>query len=457
MPTEPLSPLDLAFLSLESETTPMHMAAVAVFAPRDVDDQDLAGLLAERAEQIPQLRTRARAATWTPTQAHWEDDPHFCADNHIHRHHLPAPGGRAEFADIVGHLGAEPLDLAAPAWELHLITGLEGGRFALLVKLHHALADGATGVRIGLGLLDPLPRRQRRSADEAATADESFLRQLFTSPGLIPRSVLHAAQTTVSAVGETAGIVGSVLGNARFRSATPLAATDTPSRRVAMLGLPMREVRAIRARHGGTCNEIVIAVITGAFRHWLGSRGHSLDALDLTALIPVDHRARSQTTDSSNQLSGYLCELPVGEDDPLRRLHAIRTSMAENKAAGPQCGAGAFPLVANRTHPLLHRVITPVAGQFASLLFDTMITHVPVPKVPLALAGTDLLELYPLAPIPSGHALSIGVIQYRDTIHIGLNCNRTAVPDIEKLTDAVPAAFDELHDAATDAALAALR
>ncbi len=461
MATEALSPLDLAFLCLEDETAPMHMAAAAVFGPRqdmqaqdagiqDVDFQDVAELLAERAARIPRLRKRARFAIWPPMQAYWEDDPNFSVDNHIHRHHLPSPGGNIEFADIIAHLSAEPLDLASPAWELHLITGLEGGRFAVLVKLHHSLADGATAVEIGLGLLDPLSRRQRRSTPEAPTPRESIVQQLLTRPGLIPQNLLQAAQTTISAAGETAGIVSSVLGNTRFRSAAPLAANDTPSRRVAMQGLPMREVRAIRARHGGTCNEIVIAVITGALRNWLSTRGHPLDELDLTALIPVDHRARNQSPESCNQLSGYLCDLPVGEDDPLRRLQAIRTSMAENKAAGPQRGAGALPLVANRTHPLLHRIATPVAGQFATLLFDTMITHVPVPKVPLALAGADLLELYPLAPIPSGHALSIGVIQYRDTIHIALNCNRTAVPDSEKLTEAVPAALDELHDTAAD-------
>jgi WS/DGAT/MGAT family acyltransferase len=446
MTAEPINPLDLAFLLLERDATPMHMGAVAVFRPRrDIDAEQVIGLLRERTERIPLLRRRARFTSWSPTQARWEDHGNFSAANHIHRHHLPSPGGTAEFAELVSRVGAESLDLNSPLWELHLITGLDEERFAVLVKLHHALADGAAAVKLGMGFLDPSGGSRHTSPAEVAAAPANVaLRQVLSRPGQLVENVLVSAQSALHGAGDSLGIASSVLGSARLRAPSPLAATNSPSRRVAMLRLPVRDVRRVRAHHGGTTHEVVLAVITGALHQWLGSRGHDLDELDLRALIPVSRRARNRKAQGYNQLSGYLCDLPVGDPEPLSRFRAIRAAMMHNKKAGPLRGPGAFPVLADWVHPVLHRVVTPTAGNFASLLFDTMITHVPLPNLALSLAGADLHELYPLAPLPSGHALSVGIAQHQDGLHVALNCDRTAVPDVEKLTEGIPQALDEL-------------
>jgi WS/DGAT/MGAT family acyltransferase len=448
--TDPISPLDLAFLLLEREAAPMHIGAVAVFQPRsDIDAERVADLLGQRTEGIPLLRRRARFSLWAPRQAHWVEHKTFHAANHIHAHHLPSPGGPDEFAELVSRVGAEPLDLTRPLWELHLITGLDEGRFAVLMKLHHALTDGTAAVKLGLGFLDPsrlTPRTHPKTTSGSSSGFDPL--GLLSRPGRAFESILTSTQKTLNAARTTVEITSSVLGNARLAPRHPLAITgSSPSRRMALLRLPISEIRRARAAHGGTTHEVVLATITGALRHWLTSRGEAIDELDLTALIPASRRARGTDTHAHNQLSGYLCTLPVGEAKPLRRLHTIQAAMRGHKAAGLLRGAGAFPVLADRIHPMFHRLVTPTAGNFASMLFDAMITHVPLPTIPLSLAGADLRELYPLAPVPSGHTLSIGTAHYADTLHIGLNCDRTAVPDLEKLTEALPPALTEIHTA----------
>jgi diacylglycerol O-acyltransferase / wax synthase len=438
-----ISPLDLAFLCLERQTAPMHIAAVAVFAAEDgVDPVRVRALLADRAQRTPRLRLRARASWWGLT---WEEHPGFQADNHLFTHHLPDPGGREELAGLVSEVVTEPLELCRPLWAAHLITGLDGGRFAVVVKLHHALADGATAIEIGLGLLDgfaPAPHAPPEGAAQAGPGSPPWEALLG------PQRMLQAVRAATRHAGEAVDIAAAMLRHARLpEPGSAMAAPASAAKRVALLPLGMPDLLRIRERHGGTTNDVLLAVVTGALRRWLSTRGHPVDDLSLRALVPVNHRPRARGQ-VGNQLSGYLCDLPVGEAEPAERLRAIRNAMDSNKAGGPHRGPGAFPVLASRFLPPVNRVLTPVLAGGASLLFDTVVTNVPLPGVPVSLAGARLCELYPLAPLAAGQAMSIAASRYRDTMHIGIHANRAALPDIEKLTEAVPYAVVELDDAA---------
>lgn len=440
-----ISPLDLAFLCLERQAAPMHIGAVAVFAADGgVDAARVVGLLAERAQRTPRLRLRARASWWGQT---WEEQPDFDAEAHLHAHHLPHPGGRDELAGLVSELFTEPLDLSRPLWEGHVITGLDGDRFAVVVKLHHAMADGATAIEIGLGLLDgfdPASHTPPRDASASWVGLARSAREALAGP----HRMLRAARAMTQQATEVVDITSAMLRHARLpEPGSPMAAPLSAAKRVALLPLRMPDLLRIRERHGGTTNDVLLAVVTGALRRWLATRGHPVDNLSLRALVPVNHRPRTRGQ-IGNQLSGYLCDLPVGEADPAVRLRAIRDAMDRNKAAGPHRGPGAFPVLAGRVLPPVHRVLTPALAGVASLLFDTVVTNVPLPGVPVALDGARLRELYPLAPLAAGHAVAIAASRYRDTMHVGIHANRAALPDIEKLTEAVPYAVVELDDAA---------
>nr|WP_325050241.1 WS/DGAT domain-containing protein [Amycolatopsis panacis] len=254
-----------------------------------------------------------------------------------------------------------------------------------------------------------------------------------------PRSPLDTLRQTL----ETATIASSVVRAARPPQ-SPVIAPATAGRRLGFAQLPLTDLRRIRRAHGGTTHDVVLAILSGALRTWLLNRGVRADDRTLRALVPVSVRGRAAEQTGGNKLSGYLCELPVGLDDPVRRLHRIRTAMARNKAAGPHRGAGAFPLLAERVPTLLHRLGTRTAGMAAPLLFDLVITSVPVPAPRLTLDGAPLVHVHPFVPLAPRQAVGIAVAPYRDTVHIGLQANADAVPDLGALRDAVAKSAAEL-------------
>jgi hypothetical protein len=404
-----LNGLDAAFLSLETRARPMHLGAVAVFRG-PVAPTRLRALLAERAARLPALRVHRG---WFPS---WWPASDFDVAAHVHTYEVADQ--RTFEAYAAGWL-ATPLDLSRPPWDVHVVTGLPDDRFAVLVKLHHSLADGAGAVALAGALLDG---------------------------GLPPT---RSATPPEYGLGETAAMAGAVARAVR-RPPVPAMLTNPAgggtTRRVAFVRLDLADVREIRRQHGGTTNDVALAVLAGGLREWLRSRDVAVDGLTPRALIPVNTRARGGA--GGNQLSGYLCDLPVGLADPVARLRAVRAAMDANKAGGPSRGAGTLAILANRLPPALHRLCTPVAGVGAPLLFDTVVTNVPLPSVPLTIDGAPLAEIYPFGPLAPGHALGVAISPYRDAVHIGLQADRDAVPDVEVLANATAKACTTLHERA---------
>jgi WS/DGAT/MGAT family acyltransferase len=427
-----LSGLDTAFLCLDSAATPMNIGALALFAPRQpVHPTRITSLLAARAERIPQLRQRVRPSL-LPLGTRWVTARNFAAADHVHTHHLPRPHDAGQLTDVVAAIMGHRLDPSRPLWEIHVITGLPGGWFGVLPKLHHALADGAGALGLGLGLLDGFdgcpPQRAQRSRsmpDLGAT-----LRELGSSTQ------------------QAMDIAGSVLRSARpAPQSSPLLAQGGGERRLATVRLDMHDIKRVRARHGGTTNDVLLAVLSGALRDWLIERGDHPDELALRALVPVSQRCRGRgASTSGNQLSGYLCDLPVAEPDPVRRLAAVRAMMDGNKIAGPSRGPGALPLLADRLPAALHRVVMPMVGQCAPLLCDTVVTTVPLPSIPLTFDGAELREVYPVVPLAPGHALGVAFSPYRGTVHVGLHANGRVLPDVDRLADALSGTLGSLNE-----------
>jgi diacylglycerol O-acyltransferase / wax synthase len=453
--TERLSPLDTAFLSLDDETAPMHMGALAVFHPqRPVTPARLAAVLCERADRLPWLRRRLRPA-WSPLDpGSWVEDRRFHVRRHIHLHQLDDPDDGA--AVLAAKLMAEPLDLGRPLWQLHVLTGLPGARFALLVKVHHAMADGLRAVELGMSLLDGFADRCPAEDDAPATSRRSVRDTTGATSGWAGRPaqlvtgltrVVTSLSTAATEATDAVGIASSVLSCTRIGgTASPLRTREPAGRRLALLRLDLTDIRQVRHRHGGTDNDVLLAVLTGALREWLDGRGQSPDVIDVRALIPVSRRSRPHEGRHGNLLSGYLCQLPVHERDPLTRLREIRTTMDRNKAAGPCRGAGAIPVLADRLPAVVHRVATPLLRRSAGRLFDTVVTNVPMPALPLTLDGAVLREVYPITPLAHGHALGIALSAYQGTVHIGLHADHRAVPDLQRIADAIPTALADLAD-----------
>jgi WS/DGAT/MGAT family acyltransferase len=434
----------MAFLCLESAQAPMHLGALAVFQARQPPRPGrLMSVLGERAERLPRLRRSARMAWLPPGAGRWVEDRSFYVRRHLFLHQLDR-GHLEELVDLAGRLMAEPLDLGRPPWQLHVVTGLAGARFAVLIKLHHAMADGLRAVELGVGLLDGF-------ADAGPAGAPGPANGLVANLARVVASAPEMARQASDAV----GIASSVASSARRGTTrSPLHTEASAKRRLALQRLDVRDVRRVRRRQGGTDNDVLLAVVTGALRDWLTNRGDRADGISLRALIPVSRRtARSARRSQGEMLSGYLCELPVHEADPLVCLHRIRTEMDRNKAAGPTRGAGALPVLASQVPAAMHRVVTPLTRRSARLLFDTVVTNVPLPELPLTLDGAKLREVYPIPPLAQGHALGVALSAYRGTVHIGLNADEDALPDLHRLADAVPASLACLSAASAAAVM----
>jgi WS/DGAT/MGAT family acyltransferase len=464
MASERLSSLDTAFLRLESVSAPLHLGALAIFQPaRPVPPIRLVTLLGERVERLPALRWRA-AQVLLPLGGHrWVADRRFDPRSHLRLHRLT--DDRAELATVAAAVMAEPLDLNQPLWQLHVLTGLSGGAFAVLLKLHHALADGLRAVQLGLGLFDGYT--DMMAARTAAPPSPGLLSTLLSMPRSALRLaarphhlVRHVASTAASLpaaarqVADATAITASVLSHVRRTvPASPLATAPMDGRGLSLLRLDLTGVREVRRRHGGTDHDVLLTVLSGALGSWLDQRGQQADGLDLRALIPVSRRCRPEDRRHGNILSGYLCPLPIQETDPVARLHAVRGAMSRAKIGGPGRGAGAFPILADMAPEAVHRVVAPLLRRSARRLFDTVVTTVPVPDLKLTLRGAPLREVYPIVPLAHGHALGVALSTHRGTVHIGLHANGPVVPDLDLLAQAVPAALDALRAADQPAAL----
>jgi len=466
VPDRALSSLDLSFLCMERPATPMHMGAVAILAPTaGVARRDVMAVLARRAAAIPRLRRTARSTWLPPGGATWVDDPGFDVARHLRSDRLPAPAGRAELAAWVGRLMAEPLDRSRPPWEIH-VARLADGSAALLLKIHHALADGLGAAAIGTALVDgglrevppaadagpspagPSPAGPSPAGPSPAGPSPSLARRML---GLLPAG--GDVPQLVRGVTTAATVVRSA---PRFTPGLPFDVTVGPARRFGAARVGLDDLRLVRRRHGGTVNDVLLALVTGALRTWLSGRGLVVDGIVLRAMVPVSRRrggaeagaqagaqAGTEAGAGGNRLSAYRVDLPVGEADPVRRLHTIRAAMDRNKAAGPEAGPGAVAVLADLVPPAVHRVAAATAAAQASLLFDTTVTQVPIPR-PMSLAGAELRELYPLPPLAPGQPVGIALSTYRDVVYVGLNADAAAVPDLDRLADGIPAALDEL-------------
>jgi diacylglycerol O-acyltransferase len=431
-----LAPLDLAFWNIESAQHPMHLGALGVFAAHSpTAGVHAADLLAVRAAAVPGLRMRIRDV-WQPLDlrqpfafgsAAREPAADFEPLDHV-RLHAPT----ADFHGVAGRLMERPLERGRPPWEAHVLPGEDGTSFAVLFKFHHALADGLRALMLAAAIMDPmdLPEPRPRPRPQPVEPPRGLLPDVRRLPGFL--------RGTLSDVGRALDIGSSVArATLGVRSSPALTSQPTGTRRIAGVALDLDDVHRVRKTVGGTVNDVLIAVVAGALRSWLDERGDSSEGVAPRALIPVSKRRPRTAHPQGNRLSGYLIRLPVDDPDPLGRLRTVRTAMDRNKDAGPNRGAGAVALLADHVPPLGHRLGGPVVGQAARLLFDILVTSVPLPSLGLKLGGCPLAEVYPLAPLARGQALAVAVSTYRGRVHYGLVADAKAVPDLDRLARAL--------------------
>ncbi len=452
---ERLSRLDASFLYLEEPGVPMHVGGVLLLeAPRG-GLEALAALVEARLSLVPRYRQRVAQVPGHLANPVWVDDPDFDISYHLRRSGLPRPGTERQLLDLVSRLTARPLDRNRPLWEAYLVEGLPDGRVAVVTKTHPALVDGLSAIDIGQVLLDvepdaPAPAPVEWTPRRAPTGVELVV-QAFDEYVRRPSSAVETVRGAVTDVRSTAarvtGIAGGLLRTARqvvlpVRD-SPLNAPVGRQRRVAVARVELDDVKRIRKGHGGTVNDVLLNVLTGALREWLLARGVPVVVgTSVRALVPIS--MQDEDTVHGNRVSSYLVDLPVGEPNPWVRLTRLSYAMRGTAQHGRSVGADSLIALTGFAPPTLHALGARAARGLSRRLFNLVVTNVPGPQVPLYAAGGQMLEVFPVVPLASGQGLSIGMTSYNGRVFFGLNADLDSVGDVDILADLIEQEVGEL-------------
>ncbi len=453
-----LNPLDVSFLYMETPTTAMHVGGVAVFQPPETgfDHARLVELIGRRIGLVPRYRQKVR---WVPghlASPVWVDDEDFDVDYHVRRSALPRPGSDDQLRELVGRLMSRRLDRARPLWEIYLVEGLADGRVAVVTKTHHAMVDGVSAVDIGTVMLDlgPEPRevptddwRPARAPGPAALV-AGAVGEYLMRPTVVAEqtraAVLDARRTAERVAGVASGVLSSLRVMTRPAPESPLNVAIGEQRRFGSAATDLDDYRRVRKAHGGTVNDVVLATVAGALRTWLLTRGEPVTpATTVRAMVPVSVREEGATR-LGNRVSSYFVDLPVGEGNPVVRLHQVSYAMRGHKESGQAVGADALVQLSGFAPPTIHALGARVASGVTRRVFNLVVTNVPGPQFPLYAAGAEMLQMYPVVPLAKGQALSVGVTSYNGGVFYGLNADRDAMPDVDVVSSCLQDALAEL-------------
>jgi diacylglycerol O-acyltransferase len=455
-----LSALDASFLYLEDSTTPMHVGELAVLRrPRTGFDYDrLVELIEQRLALVPRYRQKVVHVPGRVARPVWVDDPDFDVAYHVRRSALPKPGNDAQLRELVARLMSRPLDHTRPLWEIYLVEGLARNRAAVITKTHQAVVDGIGAMEIGQVILDVSPTPRAPVENLWMPQPEPSPMQLVMDavaeavqrPGELVENVRSATMDTVATVQKIAGALGGLASAVRTAvtppPGSPLNVRISPQRRFAVARTRLEDYRAIRRVHGGTVNDVVLAALSGAMRNWLLSRGEAVTAsTTMRAMAPMSVRnADGDGASPGNRVSAFLVDLPVGEPNPVVRLHHVSHEMREHQESGQSVAADALVKVSGFAPPTLHALGARAASSFSRRLFNVVVSNVPGPQVPLYAAGAKMVEIFPVVPLAKNQALSIGVTSYDGGVYFGLNADRDAMSDVDVLAMMVEESVEEL-------------
>ncbi len=455
--TDRLSPLDASFLYIEEPTTPMHVGGLMTFeATPGFDPERFVTLIGQRLAAVPRYRQKIREVPVRLGLPVWVDDPTFELNYHVRRSALPAPGSDEQLRDLVGRLQSRQLDRARPLWEIYLIEGLERDRFAIVTKTHHAMVDGLSSIDIGAVLLDLSPTPRESPPDDWHPAPEpsalalaaGAVREQLLRPGVALGTAQRAVSDVRSLVRTGGAMLAAAYSASRPAPANPLNAPIGRQRRFGTSAGALDDYKAIRKEHGGTVNDVILAVVTGGLRRWMMTRGEPvLASTTVRALVPVSVRTRGAGGKLGNQISAYFVDLPVGEPDPVTRLKTVSIAMARHKGSGQAIGASALIGLVGMATPTVHSISARLSSSMSSRVFNVIVTNVPGPQFPLYAMGARMRDIYPVVPLAKGQAVAIGISSYDGGVFYGLNADRDAMGDVDVLAEAIGDSLDELRGA----------
>jgi len=461
-----LTAVDASFLTNESSSSHMHVGAILIFEGPPPRYVDLVEHVRSRLPLVPRFRQKLVVPPLEAGRPLWADDVNFNLTYHIRHTALPDPGGEEELKKLAGRIFSQQLDRLKPLWELWLVQNLERDRFALLTKTHHAMVDGVSGVDIGTVLFDV-----EREAEPLKLEDDWVPQPEPGTTELVARGIADAVAAPVKLAERAVEVVKNPETTARkavealegvgeIISAFADPAPDVPlndeigsHRRYVWARSELATFKRIKDTFGGTVNDVVLAVVTGALREWLHVRRVRTEGLELRALVPVSIRGEDERGNLGNRIALMRGPLPVYIEDPVRRLRVISDAMAGLKRSKQALGAEVISRFNDFAPPTLLAQASRI--NFSTRLFNLIVTNVPGPQMPLYVLGKELEDVFPVAFLPQNHSLAVAIMSYNGKVGFGLLADYDSMTDIDVVSDGLSEALAELEAAAGKAAKAA--
>jgi diacylglycerol O-acyltransferase len=449
-----MSALDAEFLYAEDGVNHMHIASCAVFEGPELDEGEADLLMRDALTRIPRYRQRVRNIPFALGRPVWVDDPDFDMTHHLF-----------EVCELMADLMSRELDRTRPLWEAWAVSGLEGGRWALISKVHHCMVDGIAGT----GLMEQVLATEPHAAvtdieddwdPEPPPSDTGLaIGALGEVVGLIPRvgrNLIGMARDPRNTLTEARDLGQGLWSLRREAQPAPPTSIDGPigtQRRWASTTASLDDVRTVRKNLGGTVNDVVLAAVSRGFRDLLAARDEDPDTAELRTLIPVSARVDADSVD--NEVTGIVAELPVHEPDTEARLAAVRSEIDRLKGSHEiELGVavtGLFDLAPPQFLAWGTRAATLLLRGTTQTNVSTVVTNVPGPQYPLYATGRRMLEYFPFVPIALGIRLAVAILSYDGTLYFGVTGDRETAPDVGVLAAGIDAGMRELVAAAESA------
>jgi diacylglycerol O-acyltransferase / wax synthase len=405
--------------------------------------EDVRRQVESRLHLVPRFRQRLYRPRLGLGWPLWVDSAYFDLADHVRVHPIAAPGDQTQLLETCQELACRRLDATRPLWELWLLPGLANRRVGAFLKLHHAIADGISGMAAFAALLDlsaeasnpvapawaptPIPTAGELLRDNLHRRGQGLVRPLRGMAH--PSRLLRRARRAWPAWRE-------LLGEQR----APRTSLNRPigaERRLAIVRSRLEDAKRVAHAYNVKVNDVVLAAVAGGLRQLLASRGEDVDTLTLRAMVPISLHQEQPGQASGNQDGWMIVPLPLGEPDTVRRLQLIAVETAERKGmARPPTGSGISGSL------LFQRAF--LRGFAHQRLMNTSVTNVPGPPVPLYLAGARLLEVVPVVSLMGNLTLVVAVLSYTGQLNLAAIADRDACPDVHMFTDGVQESLDDL-------------
>ena len=454
-----LSSIDAGFLHQEDGGAHMHIGGLGIFEGPAPTGEQFRAHIASRLPLVPRYRQKLVQMPLGTGRPVWAEDAGFRVGYHVRHTALPAPGGEEQLLTLASRIVSQRLDRTKPLWEMWLVEGLAGNRFAVIAKTHHAMIDGVGGVDLLTALFDLSP-------DPAPVVAEPW--QARNTPGalgLLTHGARDAARHLARLGTRGAGLAvrpqqavrqGRDLLAALGAVAAPLVngapptvlnRTPGPHRRVEVVRTPLADYKTVKQAFGVTVNDVVLTAVAGALGRFLQDRGESVAGLQLRACVPISLRRQDARAAAGNEITVMMAPLPVGITDPVQRLAVVRRSMEHLKSSRQAEGARVLTSIENALPPTVLARASRLG--FSSRMYNLLVTNVPGPQVPLYVLGRQLESLAPLAFLAPKHLLAIAVVSYHGQVTYGLLGDADGVPDLAALAKHLEDSLAELVHAAT--------